>query len=115
MRVHIQAITAALFLLLASCASIGLAPAKSFSERLAYSYGVNAGVRNAAANALEAGTLTIEDGEYVLKVTDETRTLLDSAKLASGAGDPSTAEGRLLLAINVLEQLQAYLNRKVTG
>src|SRR6185503_1446652 len=99
---------AACLAILAGCASLGLISPKSFSERLAYGYATNTGLRNTAANSLNAGTLTSADGEYVLKVTDNTRTFLDSARLASESGDPKTAEGRLLLAINVLDQLEAY-------
>lgn len=100
------------YLLLAGCASIGLAPATTFDERLAYAVANNAAVRQAAANSLDAGEIQLQDAQYVLKTTDETRTLLDAAKSASGAGDIQTAEGRLSVAVNVLSTLQAYLRSK---
>lgn len=103
----------ALLMILAGCASVGLAQPKKLSDRVAYAYGVNAGLRNAAANSINAQTLSSTDGEYVLNVSDQTRTLLDASKLALDAGDPKTAEGRLVLALNVLEKLQAYLNERV--
>lgn len=105
------AVTVAYFalLLLAGCASVGLAPATTFDERLAYAVSQNAAVRQAAANSLDAGEIKVEDAQYVLKTTDETRTLLDAAKAASGAGDIKTAEGRLSVAVNVLTTLQSYL------
>jgi hypothetical protein len=48
----------------------------------------------------------------VLKITDEVRTALDAARLAAGAGDVSTAEGRLQLATSILVNLQAYLRTR---
>lgn len=100
------------FLLLAGCAQIGLAPASTFDQRLAYAVSQNAAVRRTAANSLNAGEITVEDAQFVLKTTDESRTLLDAARVASGAGDVSTAEGRLALAVNVLTQLQTYLRTR---
>jgi hypothetical protein len=113
MRIPLQTAAWIAIALLVGCASIGLAPAKSLPDRIAYAYGVNAGVRTAAANALEAGTLSIEDGEYTLKVTDESRTLLDTSRVALSAGDTQTAEGRLVLALDVLDALQKHLNTRV--
>lgn len=100
------------FLLLTGCASIGLAPATTFDERLAYAVSQNAAVRQAAANSLDAGEIQLQDAQYVLKTTDETRTLLDAAKAAIGAGDIKTAEGRLSVATTVLTTLQSYLRSK---
>lgn len=99
-------------LLLVGCASLGLAPASKFDERLAYAVSQNAAVRQAAAVSLENGEITLEDAQYVLKLTDESRKLLDAARLASGVGDISTAEGRLNVAVSVLANLQAYLRSK---
>lgn len=113
MRRHpLAAITVAYILILTGCASLGLAPAQSFDERLAYAVSQNAAVRQAAGNALDAGTIELADAQFVLKTTDESRTLLDAAKLASGAGDVSTAEGRLSVAVSVLANLQTYLRAR---
>jgi hypothetical protein len=98
--------------LLTGCASIGIQPARSFDQNLAYAYSSHTAVLDAASNALEAGSLTVEDAEAVLALADQSRTLLDSARLAAGAGDVTTAEGRLALATNVLQQLIAYLNAR---
>ncbi len=99
-------------LLMAGCAQLGLAPASSFDERLAYAVSQNAAVRQTAAVSLEQGEISLEDAQYVLKLTDESRKLLDAARLASGVGDVSTAEGRLSVAVSVLTNLQAYLRSK---
>lgn len=114
MRRHpLAAVAVAYFVfVLAACASVGLAPAQTFDERVAYAVANNAAVRQAAANALDAGDIQLQDAQYVLKTTDETRTFLDAAKAASGSGDISTAEGRLSVAVNVLSQLQTYLRAR---
>jgi hypothetical protein len=98
-----------LLLILTACASLGLAPASSFEERLAYAVSQNAAVREAAAVSVERKEISVDDAKRVLKITDEVRTALDAARLAAGAGDVSTAEGRLQLATSILVNLQAYL------
>lgn len=99
-------------LVVTGCASFGIQPARSFDQNLAYAYSSHTAVLDSAANALEAGSLTVEDAEAVLALADQSRVLLDSARLAAGAGDVTTAEGRLALATNVLQQLVAYLNAR---
>lgn len=101
-----------LLLILTACASLGLAPASSFEERLAYAVSQNAAVRNAAAVSLERKEIALEDAQRVLKITDEIRTALDAARLAAGAGDVDTAEGRLQLATSILVNVQAYLRSR---
>lgn len=96
----------------AGCAQLGLATAKSFDERLAYAYGVNTAVREASTSALNAKTIASTDMEHVLKLTDEARGILDAARVASRVGDLQTAEARLLLATNILAELQAYLRNR---
>lgn len=100
------------FLLLLTGCAVGLQPAKSFDQQLAYAYSTHTAVLSSAGNALEAGDLTVADAEAVLELADQSRALLDAARLASGAGDVATAEGRLALATNVLEQLLAYLRTR---
>jgi hypothetical protein len=99
-------------LLAGGCTTLGVQPARSFDQQLAYAYSTHTAVLDSAANALEAGSLTVEDAEAVLAMADQSRVLLDSARLAAGAGDVTTAEGRLALATNVLQQLVAYLNAR---
>ena len=97
---------------LAACAELGLAPAQTFDQKLAYAYGTHTAVIQTATQALTDKTITSTDARQVLKLADESRTLLDAARAASGAGDPSTAEGRLTLAAQILTQLQAYLRSR---
>jgi hypothetical protein len=106
------AVSVPVALVVTGCESMGIQPARSFDQNLAYAYSSHTAVLEAASNALEAGSLTVEDAEAVLALADQSRTLLDSARLAAGAGDVTTAEGRLALATNVLQQLVAYLNAR---
>lgn len=96
--------------LVAGCAAF--TPAKTFDEKLAYAYGTHTAVLQAATSGLQTGELTVADAEQVLKLADQTRALLDAAKLAAGTGDVSTAEGQLALAVNVLTELQNYLRSR---
>lgn len=110
MKPTLKALNAFLLLaVLAGCASLGLAPASSFEERLAYAVSQNAAVRNAVAISLENGEIALDDAQRVLKITDEVRTALDAARLAVGVGDVSTAESRLQFATQILVNLQAFL------
>lgn len=109
---HKISIVPLLALILVGCASLGLAPASSFEERLVYAVSQNAAVRNAAAASLERKEIALEDAQRVLKITDEVRTALDAARIANDAGDPSTAEGRLRLATTILIELQNYLRSR---
>lgn len=110
MKVKSLALLASLVMLefMAGCASLGLAPAKTLSDRLAYGYATLASVQYAAANDITAGELGSEDGEAILRVGDQTRTLLDGAK-ALLETDPEGANTKLTLAVGLLTQLQAYL------
>ena len=98
--------------LLAGCAQLGLAPAQTFEQKLAYAYGTHTAVLNAATSALDAKTLKSTDAEQVIKLATESRVLLDAAKSANAVGDVNTANGKLLLGVQILEQLQIYLRAR---
>ena len=93
----------------AGCAQLGLAPAQTFDQKLAYAYGVHTAVLNATTSALNAKTLKSTDAEQVQTLAGQSRQLLDAAKSASSVGDITTANGKLLLGTQILEQLQTYL------
>lgn len=84
---------------------------ESIEQRLAYAYGTHTAVMEAAATSVGFGELTPEEGESVLELADRARIVLDSARVALGAGDPTTAEGQLALAVGILTELQNYLRR----
>ena len=99
-----------LLLVLAACAA--WQKPQNFNEQLAYAYGTHTAVLTAAASAVEVGSLSPNDGQQVLRLADESRVLLDAARVASGAGDIKTAEGQLALATSILTQLNAYLDAR---
>lgn len=100
-----------LLIILSACASIGLAPPTTFEDRLAYAVSQNAAVRQAAANSYDAREISQDDARRVLAITDQVRSALDAARIASEAGDPKTAEGRLQLATTILVEIQNYLRK----
>lgn len=103
---------ALLLFVCAACAQLGLAPAQSFDQKLAYAYGTVTAVTQAATAALNSKDITSADAEQILRLRDESRSILDAAKVASSVGDTTTANGKLLLATSILTQLQAYLNSR---
>lgn len=98
-----------LLILASACASIGLQPATSFTQRLGYAYGTHTSVLQGTTAALDAKEITSTDAEHILVVADQGRMVLDGAKVAFAGGDVTTAEGKLKLAAGILTQLQAYL------
>lgn len=101
-----------LLLILAACGSLGLVTPQSFDERLSYSYGQHTGALQTIATATDLGELHSSEAKAAIAIADNARLILDSAKLAAGTGDVSTAEGRLLLATNVLRELNVYLRQR---
>lgn len=101
-----------LLLILAACGSLGLVTAQSLDERLSYAYGQHTGALQTIATATDLGELHSSEAKAVLAITDNARLILDSAKLAAGAGDVSTAEGRVVLATNVLREVNTYLRQR---
>jgi len=108
-RLHVAA---AFLLVLTACASLGIEPANSFGDRLAYAYGTYAAVNTAAASSLDAKTITREDAESIQKIASQARALLDGAKLAANGGDLANANSRLTAASAILTQLQQYLRTR---
>lgn len=99
-------------MLLAGCPTGVIKEPQTFEQKLAYAYGQHTAVMNAAASAVEVGTLSLDDAKAVLRMADDSRMFLDAARGASGSGDLTTAEGQLALATNVLTQLSGYLNSR---
>lgn len=102
----------AVCMLITACTQVGLAPADSFDQKLAYGYGAVAAVRTSAAQAVTAGTISTADARSVLAVTDTARATLDAAGTANVAGDTSTALGKLAAASALIAQLQQFLTAR---
>lgn len=100
-----------LLLLLTACQSLGLNTPQSFDQKLAYAEQADTAVLTAATASLRAQQITSADQEQVIKLADEAKALIDSAKLLSSS-DPTAANAKLALASAVLTQLQTYLNSR---
>ncbi len=101
-------------LALTSCAQLGVAPARSFDQRLAYAYGTHTAVLEAAAAGVRAGALTPADGAAVLRLADQSRQVLDAARDIETTNIKG-AESKLALAAAILAELQEYLNKGGKG
>ena len=95
--------------LLVGCAQLGLSTAQSFDQKLAVAYGTHTAIERATATELKAGHLKKADAQEVLTLADQSKSLLDAARMA---GDTSVAQNKLTLAVAVLTQLQTYLNTR---
>lgn len=103
---------ACMFFLLTACASLGLVEPKSFDQRLAYAYGNVTALRSSTVQSLGNETIGSADSEYVLRITDQTRSLLDAAQTVAISGDATAAQDRLTVALAVMAELQKYLAKR---
>ncbi len=99
-------------LILSACSSVGITPPQSTDQRLAYATSQITALRSAAADALAAKSITADDAEKVLKMTDDAKAITDTARAALAAGDEAGAQRRLVLATSVLTALRSYLGRQ---
>lgn len=101
-----------LLLALAGCSYFGLPKPENLTERLAYAHSAVNSVIVSTTNALNVDAISVADAQYVRKSASDTRQFLEAAEVALTAGDLETAEARLILAQNILSQLQRYLAAK---
>jgi hypothetical protein len=99
---------------LIGCQSLGLAPAQSLDQKIAYAYGTHTAVLEAATSAVNSDRLSIADAQQVLILADQSKQLLDAGRIAERANDTVTANSKITLATTVLAQLQTYLNSHIT-
>jgi hypothetical protein len=104
--------TAAAIVESTGCASLGLAPAQSFDQGLAYAYGTHTAIEQTAAAAASSGAISQAEAASVLKLGDQSRQLLDSARTVEAAGNAAGASQDLALATAILTQLQSYLQAR---
>jgi uncharacterized protein YceK len=95
--------------LLTGCTALGLAPAQTTDQKIAYAYAGVTGVLNTIAQATDAGALTSVKAQQANQLAVQVKTTLDAARLASGAGDSSTALQDLNMATAALTAVQQYL------
>jgi hypothetical protein len=103
-----RAFIALTFACLAACAQLGLTPARTFDDRLAYAYATHTAVVEVISSAAQTGQVTPLEGRQAANLAENSRQLLDAAK-ALESKDPAGATAKLTLASAVLNQLQTYL------
>lgn len=105
-----------MLVLVAACTTLGLAPAQSPSEGLAYAYGAVAAARSTAAQELQSGQITTATAQKVLALTDQARGELDAGQQVLTAGGATTTVMQdLQLATALLTQVQAMLPKPTTA
>lgn len=99
-----------LVLFLVGCASLGLAPAQTLNQKIAYAYGTHKAVLEATTASVAAGKISSTDATQVLKLADDSGVLLDAATSLAASGDTTGAANKLALATAALTALQTFLN-----
>jgi len=99
-------------LVLQGCQSLGLQQPANLTQRIDHAYGNVTAVVNTAIAGRERGQLSKDEGEFVSALAKDARVVLRAADTLNGVGDTRGAEGRLLLALGILAQLDNYLNSK---
>jgi hypothetical protein len=97
---------------LQGCESMGLQAPINLTQRIDNAYGNVTAVVNTAIAGRERGQLTAEEGQFISELAKNARVVLQAADTLNKVGDTSGAEGRLLLALGILQQLDNYLNGK---
>ncbi len=107
-----SAFSVLVFALLTACAQIGINPAQSLDQRLAYAYGANAAVLSTTADLVKSGAITKAEGKQVLIISDNARQVLDLARASEQVTDNATAESKLSMAMGILQSIQTYLKER---
>ena len=97
--------------LIVACTAIGLQKPETFTEKLAYAHSTVNAIVGSTTSALNRHAISSGDATYISRTAVDTRAILEEAETTYSAGDISTGEGRLTLAISVLTQLEDYLVR----
>lgn len=101
-----KAFAVSLVFFLAACA---VQQTNTFSNDLAYAYGVHTAVLQATTAGLHAKSITVAQAEQILSQADKARVLLDSAKAIASVGNLNGAQGQLTIATQILVGLQTLL------
>lgn len=105
--------TVLLLMLITACAAIGLAPPESFDAKLAYAYKTHTSLLLSIPPAVDSGLITKADGRHVIVFADQSRVMLDEAKILKDV-DVNTADGKLTLASDILKDATKYIDSRKT-
>lgn len=91
------------------CSTLGLAPASSADESIAYGYGLYTALEQALSASVAAGQVSTAEARQVDTRAGQARELLDAARAAETV-NPSGAATDLQTATGILTALQTWLN-----
>jgi len=111
-QLHRPLIPVLIAMLLVGCASLGLVTPQTLDERLSYAYDQHTAALQTITSTTNLRLINSRDAVSMLALADNARLLLDAARGAQRGGDVESAEGRLILATNVLRELQTYLRTR---
>ena len=114
MRLKLNPAAFVLLVLLTGCAALGISTPQSLDERLAYAQTIDTAVLAASTSALRAGQISADDHEHVIKIADQVKGLIDSAR-AIASTDSEGADAKLRLATAILTEIQSFLNSRKKG
>jgi hypothetical protein len=95
-------------LALAGCQTLGLAPAQTLDQKLAYGYAGVTTALNTIAQATTAGQLTSIQATNANALALQVKSVLDSARALEGS-NVTAAQNDLQLAMSSLTAVQTYL------
>lgn len=90
------------------CTTLGLAPAQTLDQKIAYAYGGVTGVLQSIATATTAGTLTSSQANAANNMALQVKTVLDTARSLETTNATSAAND-LALATAALTAVQSFL------
>ncbi len=97
------------------CQQLGLTPAETVNQKLAYSYVAVTQVRQTASGLLQQKQITVSDAKHVLAITDLARASLDKANaLAQKPETQQQALKELEFANGIVLEVQKYLKQRST-
>ncbi len=108
---HLRLPLSLALVLLCSCAQLGIAPAQSFDQKLAYAEQIDTAVLTASTAALRDQQISSADHQKMIALADQAKGLIDSARLLS-TSDLTAANQKLTLATAILQRLQTYLTSR---
>jgi hypothetical protein len=98
----------AVVLVLVACASLGLAPAQTLDQKIAYGYAGVTTALNTIATATTAGQLTSAQATNANGMALQVKGILDTAR-ALETTNATSAQNDLTLALSSLTAVQQYL------
>lgn len=99
----------AIGVLLTGCSALGLAPAQTTDQKIAYAYAGVTGVLNTIAQATDAGAISSSQATQANQMALNVKQTLDAARQVEGA-NPNEALQDLNMATAALTAVQQYLS-----